>query len=1059
MFDWILDSERIDAAVATFIAFVGGGVSRLLYERHSQRFFDTGTLLEMHEKGHLGRYGRLRLQSESLDALVAWQAELLPPAIGTKLDNWPDAEITIVAKSIADGVAASRCPRLTNEEHARRPLYFTVTQSIQTVDASDRYTHALTEQLKKVAANHPGSAALIKYRVADDRKPARVWVSFSELQVTSADQLRTVAETVARELRRWIPRVTLVLETYIADDVQLALDSLSTTQSIAFAKHLLLQDGETSTLSRQGYTTSEHYAIGRTLAYYALGMGAFLDVADTASSYAVTNDILEQRFKRIFTDGNLNPTRWACLSLFGPPGSGKTELARMCAKKLVDEHNALVIALNTEGSLAALEFLATGAGENEARQALLPALRTIMPMDGIEGDDWNKGFVDAFLSRARSAPEQVIWVLDDLLPRTKLKEIIKGVIAGDSPKKPHFILVGRPRLDFLSESEAIFVECEHWGRTEATRLLRSWVAEGFKSQAASALKSGWAEKRTTFSTYHLRVLVQCVDRPDLAPSTIMRQELQRMTAPLGDHLTALHRPPERVLMDIRKMLNAGVPSSEVLASLDASTQIDVVRLLGQLSWSSKYNQVAYSPSSHGDLHAIMSRSRLVEWSSRQIRDADEAEAFIRICAQAGIFRQVRGEGGAVWTDNFIADGFAAHYISTDVLSGEDEVSEVTIALMVEKLHERNSLEILPFALRADQLAHLIKAVALKRPGIVHAFASLLSDETVATWLKDVPGLSDGITYALLSAAKDLDLAQLGSLGVTFAIMTKVSPTAALLEAQSLGYESCEGLLSLAGVAASAESLPAFYRRADSLGIDRRKSTVLSSWFARKASRADYRARITDLLNSGASADEVSEMWGRWCADSDGNLLANDVYGLLEKHIEDSVALVKLIDITCNDIADRHLVKKSLNQASLTAAVRYLHTRGSVDVAECVVKWIAYFWHPEVSGRSDRWVLDRAGKIAIQSSSHIPAKVSEVFAKLRASAGASLPSSRQIKEVLGDYDQAAELVSDGLPPGFKFDGDIIRGWIMCTQGGDVRPVDLVNELPSMKFQWRVSVSLK
>ncbi|QDS92465.1 hypothetical protein FF011L_12080 [Roseimaritima multifibrata] len=1058
MADWIENHKIAWPAIVAVVSFFGGGFFRFLYERYfSERAVPTEKLLKRFAGNRLGSYGRRRLRNESLQALAGWHAELVPPAIGHKLRAWPETEFSVVEKDFSDGVTASRCPRLEDEEPSYRPLYISATSAAESLADSRSVVQSVIGQIKLVADNQEGSAALIKYRVADDRRPARLWVSAPQLQVTSTHQIYSLSQDLAKEVRRWIPSVSIVVEVYMSDDIQLDFEKAAESNSATIVKQLLGEDVFDDAFLRQASNSSEAYAIARTFAFYMLKQGAILDVAEPSMSYPVTDDILDERFKTHFANGVLTPGKWECVSIFGPPGSGKTDLARKCAAYLVSEHKSLIVALSTEGSLAALDFLTRGQNEEEARQALSSAVKRFVPTERSEDASWVKGCLDAFVRCSQVSPDRLVFLIDDLLPRPNLKEIITGITSNDSARKPKLILIGRPRLDFLPRPNSVYVECEHWGRGDATKMLRSWVEEGLKTHAAKALKAGWAAKRKAFSIYHLRVLVQYVDRPDLAPSTFMREELQRMTAPLTEHFVGLSRPPEQTLSDIRTMIESAIPSSEILEALDDHKPVDIVSLLGQLSWNSKYHEVAWSSGrTSGDLQALMNRDRVLSWSGKKIRDVEEADSFIRTCVEAGIFRQVRGEGGAHWIDNFIADGFAANYIGSDMLEGSYEIGDLTIADMVEKLHQRNSLDILPFALRSNQLMRVIRAVVLKKPHLADAVNSLLTDETVSAWLKEEPRLADDLTGALLAMASEIDLIQIGPLGVAFSEMTAISENAASLAKERLGKSDPGGMLALSGVAAESDSISGFFEQADSLGVDKTDSTEIAFWSAHKSRTPDFRKRIIQLIEGGTSMGEINRLWGRWCSSCEGPELANELYALLEGGVKDTSALSELVDQTCNAIADRSRGKRILDRAGFVAAIQHLHSQNEIDVAEVAVGWLGYFWNSGVCSRADRWSLDKVGSVAIQLDSQMPAKVSEVFSKLRAGEAVSLPSSSQLKQIGADTSTCPEIVSDRLPKRFSYTYELRPGWLMCVDKGETRYVDLTNELNKLKFQWRIEM---
>lgn len=384
--------------------------------------------------------------------------------------------------------------------------------------------------------------------------------------------------------------------------------------------------------------------------------------------------------------------------------------------------------------------------------------------------------------------------------------------------------------------------------------------------------------------------------------------------------------------------------------------------------------------------------------------------------------------------------------------------------MVEKIYVCGATELLPFALRAEQLTRLVRAVVLKRPRIVHAIVSLLSDATVLSWLAAEQTWAGELSGDLLSIAADVDNSQLAPLGIAFARLVALDEKVASKEGTALhNRQSSEQntpirRLSAASLAARCDTMREFLDRADSLGLDTLLSTEISFWFMKPDESDLIASRLIDVAVKQPT-DAAEALWRRWCNERSVEQVASAIFKLLSDSRCDHEMFSRVLETCFSKIAEIPQGKKSLDLTGLVAAIRHHHSAKRLRVTQIIVKWLAYFINPQACGRDDEWFLDKTGNVAIQAHCQPERKVTEIIAKLRVHGAFALPSSRELSNFLnGASTSGSELVSDGFGKGFTYADAIRPGQVMRMHGSEVELVS-ADEMKVGRFQWRARLNLK
>jgi hypothetical protein len=354
----------------------------------------------------------------------------------------------------------------------------------------------------------------------------------------------------------------------------------------------------------------------------------------------------------------LSDEKWTTLAISGAPGSGKTESSRLLVKSLATTYTAVVLVFSTPELLIDLETLRKDQNREEVYFSLAKSFcfrERLVPAHFQGNDESIKAFMDALYQvlRDEKRHQSVVFVVDDLHARREIREVLLNLRVYANDWKLRFVLIGRTDIERYEKENLIAIRCEPWDREQAARILTQWVERERHRDVKIALNEGWLAEQKKFSIYLLRLIAENVD--DLAsqrnsPSSLLRNAIDKHLSSVTLEIISRPQPSSDLLLKIENMLRGGVPTEKILDEFKKEEMIDLVQLLGILSWVSHFEAQ----------DTILTANKIKQWSQGLIPTDQGAKDLIEAGGKAGVFRVFYG--AAMWHDKLVADGCAALYL-------------------------------------------------------------------------------------------------------------------------------------------------------------------------------------------------------------------------------------------------------------------------------------------------------------------------------------------------------------------------------------------------------------
>jgi hypothetical protein len=627
--------------------------------------------------------------------------------------------------------------------------------------------------------------------------------------------------------------------------------------------------------------------------------------------------------------------------------------------------------------------------------------------------------------------------------------------------KLRFVLVGRTKIERCGREDLIDITCDAWNREQAQRILAHWAEQDRQLDIEVALNEGWLAEQKKFSIYLIRLIAENVD--DLTSqrtkaSGLLRHAIDKHLSSITLEMRSRSAPPDEMLLKVEDMLRNGVLPDAILAELKRKTTIDLVQLLGILSWVSHFEAQ----------DTILTAYKIKQWSQGRVLTDQDAANLLEACGKAGIFSLFHG--AAMWHDKLVADGCAALYLGLKV--EDSELNDSLIAEMIDSLNRSDSVDILTLALDTPVLLRIIEAVANTRPSLATAINNLVTSEFILQLKRNAGWLIELWDHLWRRGCRP-DAEDLTPFAIVLArlVVLDDSLEAKCRDAIARGSNE-EAVLALAVKATQINDASEFFQDVGPVAPTYLSPVIAESAvrFCSKADAGTFCSYLVRMADDQFSEESIGRLWKLWCGRQPIQSLLEAIATFIKKTIggtahESTYRLLTEICFQAIAAANRAPSErqKHLHEIlQLKSEIKELAQNGK-KLASPLAKWVAYFHSPDIVDKDSAWVVVAGRNYALQKRPNKPLYVSQIFANLRHGyPHLELAASSEIRNVEKSNQGYPELVRDKLPPGFSYTEDDIEQimpinlWILSEQSRESFVTK--DQLNSMELVWRPRLNL-
>lgn len=1034
-----------------WLATLSGGALGFLVKAGWQRWFSERTLSTeaILEKKYPSTYGYQRLHAEADGALRRWKGHLRPPEDRPQPPSWPDRDASVfLHPPISSDTGCPGGPVLD----PRTPLFV----RLEGRELGDGLIAELRYRFSRIPHDELERRLLQRREFKPEDRP-RLWAFAPAVPFRSAQEVTALLEGLLGEARLWIRELHLIVELHLAEDL---------------VEELIGQRGEDLFLGRgaengldevhelTALSPGARYAVARNSASRLMPKGAIVGNLDVPRKYEqpIPPDVLNARLGTYFPREDRHPAMWSLLTLVGPPGSGKTELAQLLLETLVSEARLLAIIVSGPDLLQHFSTLALCKTRDAALSAIIKAIfehpeQAALPNNFAEDADSRRAFLDVLVSALSREEQAAAIVIDDLHVYGDVRAAVSELCA-----RPEWnlrlIAIGRSiqlREGLVEPEMRRAIRVGLWPKAQAQSMLETWVPIQHLSAVTSLLATGWLANQDHFSLYILRMVAEYVDELNRQPSELLEKAVGEHVKHVAALLERQALPPGAVLQSIRSMLEEGLPADEILPILNTPLRLDAVRLVGLLSWRSRF-----SPQEGQEGRGILDPQTVVDFSEGLVSDRDAAAKVLQAGSDAGIFDYPRGS--ATWRDALVADGCAALYLRTEVY----EAPTTSIASMLKELERTGSLDILSLALDAPVILRLVEAVAEDNPRLASVVPLLVTRPLVAS-LTGHPELIDTFVATLIRLGCRAPEANVADIATGLSRLLEQSTELGHWCKEQVGRGvGPEARLALAIRALELGPGELYFHTVAGGAAGELHATEMAAFVWNEDGVETLSKRLVDLgcrPHQPCRLDRLDAIWANWCTRQPGEAVLGAISILGEACQRDGkerepcyaqlagCALRNLVQLRRGWL--RTEIAGLQNRLDELRGLTARQARGDRRMlAGALAHWIAFYFCPEIIERDIGWTVDPKGAFAIPLKAQKGQPFHEILARVRscgsfAVAVVDLPSAEELQAMISadgadmvmDGDGThREVVRDCLPRGYLQGGGPILPSAICTWDG-------------------------
>ncbi len=684
----------------------------------SDRIVPFRILVERYDQRRLGEYGKKRLRKQLDHVWTALSDRMRPkPGNWPRLKNWPSGYQIVVRQ--ASQLSATLCPAKVDSEGTptnNKLLYMEITSDRSALDSTG-LAAAVMREIKRYTDEVQHSQLYLSTQSPDDTT-IYLWIDAQTAIWSHGVTLGEAVNDLDRELSRSFPAMAFVLEITAAIDVLKDL-------KVPYDKPVL----DTTPTAKTPPNPAARYVALRDQFHDQLQRGFCVWRQEAPKSEMLLPEAILE--KRVAAVRALLEDPWKRLTIYGPAGAGKTQTAKRLLQRLAEQGTGIVVEICADDISLGEEAYAEEATIDVRvvlRQMLTDALSRGI---GTSRDEITVSSCRDVVNRyVDSYPERIIAFVDDLDNFRQLRgwtTTMPGEPVSPDENGVRMVRVIRAKVQEAPVTTHVEHSFEPFTNDESRQILANNLSHGTSLDRVDELISHtpFAHSTGGMSLYALRIIKE-FETPPASPDSTMRQfpvdllrsTILRIVEPINSHIRGSGALPYDELSTaverIRTLLEKGeLVAAQVRDLLPAPSEFDLVDVLGDLAWYSKYReQEPLGPSS------------IVHWTGRAIRDEAVAKELLELGMEAGIFGKGRNE--AFWRDQLVADGCA-------VMRMRAQQHDGTVAEMARTLVNGNASEMLWMGSDFGVFEKIVNAVSNGDTESISVLDAILSEQAVA-WL-------------------------------------------------------------------------------------------------------------------------------------------------------------------------------------------------------------------------------------------------------------------------------------------------------------------------------------
>lgn len=872
-----------------------------------------------------------------------------------------------------------------------------------------------------------------KNQFINDNKLVYIIIDITYCIVKTSNNVDKFYSLLRKKITSILPYSQLIIE------ISLSNDLLEENGEKIINKNFILKNNNSDNSEVYEYILSRNKAFQE----YSSG-GQFGDIL--LSDYQIPIEIVNKISSKACLFSNKS---WKLINIYGPPGSGKTDLLKYILDNDLVKENYIRIVLNTSIDFNNVYGNNVFTTEDVFINAILNILSN-PDNNYLNFFDFSElslsGVRDVLFQIIRNRGKELVLIIDDYHIRKDTTQLIEKILEKNWRIK--LILVSRPRFDFR-EQNVVFFETMLWTRDESKMILNSWIPEN-EELITNALNTKWVYDESFYSTYLLRIIKNHIKSFSYsASSSAFYAEIKNILSPVFNEL-------KKIISSKKK--NNIIDELDIFEKyvFQANNINSIIELRDIIVKERKYNEKEIDLSSfindiglisllgrltHGDKH--LSLENIVNWS--HFFSIESAEKLLKEGSNAGIFYPYNElTQSCEWKDSLIADGCLALRLNYDLSKINDtETSEErsfhSFMETLNTLKKKNSTYILKLALDEVSLNNLIKI------NIKHNidYADVINEDLLTDNLLNKMKLSKNSIKDLF----DTIITNLYNLKGEDSFISIAKVLTRIIKIDNNLEHQITDLLNLENTAIVNTSIAVnaliingrkdFFKKTDAYNINKELSLkiALRLWDTNSIVILIDRIKEVVLNINVNKKDKIAEFWKHRLEYLTSEDVKSNLEQLFKICLDNPIeAEIHIILLECTFLKIRAAIRNRVFYDNthfidiIQNAIDRLKNKKKYITVSKLTKWLVYFVQPDLFREEIDWEYMPKENFAIPKKQYEEKNIISILNNIPSNSQFSIPKISDILNLKGyslNENDASfnkgkfELVSDKFPINFKY----------------------------------------